>query len=172
MSDSISLATTSFPPVRGNQSGSMLTSPPMFSDLSRKDLERLTTALQTESTGFEQLPRLVPDLTLPDTNTSQSAFRCVKIAKKSPRRSLIPQTDWLKLIADGSDDSSSESAAHDDSRKQTKNLESNDFSQTDDQPISSIQTEETKGKSVPQDRRHTIHDDTKIDELNEKHLDP
>ncbi|EGG10499.1 uncharacterized protein MELLADRAFT_103110 [Melampsora larici-populina 98AG31] len=53
MSDSISLATTSFPTVRGNQSGSMLPCPPMFPDLSREELERLRMASSTESTSFD-----------------------------------------------------------------------------------------------------------------------
>ncbi|KAH9814951.1 hypothetical protein DFH28DRAFT_287266 [Melampsora americana] len=168
MSDSVSLATTSFSTVRGHQSGTMLASPPMFSDLSRQELERLRTALQTESTSFEHLPRLLPDLTLSDKNPNQLAFRCVKIVKKSPRRSLIPQTDWLKLIADGNEDLPSESIAQDDSLQKTTKLNSHDQSQTAEQQITSIESDE---KDAPRDRRHTIHNVTKIDCLDEKNLD-
>ncbi|EGF97591.1 uncharacterized protein MELLADRAFT_84842 [Melampsora larici-populina 98AG31] len=172
MSDSISLATTSFPTVRGNQSGSMLPCPPMFPDLSREELERLRMALQTESTSFDQLPRLIPDLALPNKNSSQLAFRCVKIVKKSPRRSLIPQTDWLKLIADGNDGPTSESTVHPDPLQETKALSSNDLSQPTDQRISSIETEEANGESAPCDRRNAIHNETKINCSDENHLHP
>lgn len=49
-----------------------------------------------------QFPRLFPDRTT--SQPSHLAFRCVKIVKKSPRTSLIPQDDWLKLIARGESD--------------------------------------------------------------------
>ncbi|KAG0148695.1 hypothetical protein CROQUDRAFT_654528 [Cronartium quercuum f. sp. fusiforme G11] len=69
--------------------------------LTREELDRLRTALRTESALNFDFPRLYPNCTSP--NTPHPGFRCLKLVKKSPRTSLLPQDDWLKLIDDQPD---------------------------------------------------------------------